>query len=290
MGAFGRSWAITKTSFAVIGKDKEMLLFPLLAGFFSLAFGAALLVPTVIVGWAEDTTGSYALAAVDYVLIFISYFVLAFIATFFNVCTVHTAKTRFEGGDATFFDSIKMSLSKIHLILAWSLLSASVGLLLRILDRVAQRSGLVGRIIIGILVSLLGMAWSIVTIFVVPAMVYEGVGPFEAIKRSTQTLRQTWGESLIRHYGLGLAQLPFIILGVLLAVGLFMGLGGLGTTGIIAATVVTAVYFVLLFLVFSVANTVFNVALYAYANGQPFELFETETLAGAFSQKQGRFS
>jgi hypothetical protein len=38
MGVWGRSWAITRTSFGLIGKDKEMIWFPLLAGFFSLLF------------------------------------------------------------------------------------------------------------------------------------------------------------------------------------------------------------------------------------------------------------
>jgi hypothetical protein len=37
---------------------------------------------------------------------------------------------RLSGGDATFFDSIKFAFSRVHLILGWSVVSATVGLFL----------------------------------------------------------------------------------------------------------------------------------------------------------------
>jgi len=104
-------------------------------------------VPTLFLDLIRHTTHGVArlhFDAVAYVLLGVSYLGLSFIATFFNVCVVYTTKTRFEGGDATFFDSIKFALSKLHLIFAWSLVSATVGLLLHALDQVAQRAGLVG--------------------------------------------------------------------------------------------------------------------------------------------------
>ncbi|RLB54929.1 MAG: hypothetical protein DRI90_19850, partial [Deltaproteobacteria bacterium] len=267
MGVFSRSWELTKMSFRVIKLDREMLLFPLLAGIFSLLFSATLLFPTILLEIIRSSGDSVALSVVDYALIFVSYLGMAFIATFFNVCVVFTTKTRFEGGDATFMDSIKFAFSKIHLIFAWSLVSATVGLLLRALDQAAQRAGTVGRILLGILSTILGMTWSIVTIFVIPAMVYDDLGPMEAIKKSTATLRRTWGESLIRHFGLGLIQFLFMLLGVALAVLLFGTLGGMGGTGLAIAIGLTVIYFLAVILIFTVANNVYNTALYAYANG-----------------------
>jgi hypothetical protein len=67
---------------------------------------------------------------VQYAIIFLTYLGLAFIATFFNVCVVYTVKIRFEGGNATFMESLKFALSKIGLIFYWSLISATVGLVL----------------------------------------------------------------------------------------------------------------------------------------------------------------
>ncbi len=279
---------LTKLSFGVIRQDKEMLLFPLLAGIFSLLFSAALLYPTIIVVLlkhhaAGGALTDAALGVADYLILFVSYLGLSFIATFFSVCVVFTTKTRFEGGDATFMDSIKYAFSKLHLIFAWSLVSATVGLILRALDQAAERSGTAGRIIIGIITSILGLVWSLITIFVIPAMVYNDLGPLDAIKRSVSTLKETWGESIVRHYGLGLIQFLFSLLGIILTVALFVLLQGFGATGPIIAISFGVIYFLGVVLVFNVANTVFNTALYAYANsGSSTGGFDESILQSAF--------
>ncbi|MFC1752585.1 DUF6159 family protein [Thermoproteota archaeon] len=288
MNVFSRSWMITKLSFGVIKKDKEMLLFPLLAGIFSILFIIAILVPTVVItlleGGSPDVFG-----VLEYVLLFVTYLILAFTATFFNVCVVYTAKKRFEGGDATFGESISFAFSRIHLIFTWSLVAATVGLLLKMIDNLAEKAGQSGKIVLKILNALLGMMWSIITIFVVPAMVYHNLGPIDAIKKSLHTLRHTWGESLIRYYGLGMVQLLFIILGVIIAVPLIFVLAAIGPMGIVVGVGIAVLYFLIVILVFSVANTVFNTALYVYADtGRIPEGFNPEVMKGAFtSQKRG---
>ncbi|MEQ9317941.1 MAG: DUF6159 family protein [Polyangiaceae bacterium] len=285
MNVFSRSWNLTKLSFEVIKQDSEMLLFPLIGGISSIVYAVALIYPTIVVNIVRETTsgaGEVALNMVDFAILFAAYMGLAFIATFFNVCVVYTTKTRFEGGDATFMDSLKFALSRLHLIFMWSVLSATVGILLHSLDRAAERAGALGGLFLGILRSILGAAWSILTIFVVPAMVYRDLGPIQAIKSSTQTLRQTWGESLVRHYGLGLMQFLFILLGVAITVAMAVGLSALGTTGYIITGVFALVYFVAVVLVFNVANAVFNTALYAWANtGEAPASFDHATLRGA---------
>ena len=285
MNVFSRSWNLTKLSFEVIKQDSEMLLFPLIGGISSIVYAVALIYPTIVVNIVRETTsgaGEVALNMVDFAILFAAYMGLAFIATFFNVCVVYTTKTRFEGGDATFMDSLKFALSRLHLIFMWSVLSATVGILLHSLDRAAERAGALGGLFLGILRSILGAAWSILTIFVVPAMVYRDLGPIQAIKSSTQTLQQTWGESLVRHYGLGLMQFLFILLGVAITVAMAVGLSALGATGYIITGVFALVYFVAVVLVFNVANAVFNTALYAWANtGEAPASFDQATLRGA---------
>jgi hypothetical protein len=272
MNAFARSWEITKMSFGVINQDKEMLVFPMLAGIFSILYAAALLFPTIIVEFIKEGSDrtfavtNTATGTLEYFLLGLTYLGISFIATFFNTCVVYTAKVRFEGGDATFMDSIKFAFSKIGLVFSWSMVAATVGLLLSAIDNAAERMGGPGKVIVSILHTILGLAWSIVTIFVVPAMVYDNLGPIEAIKKSAQTVKNTWGESLIRHYGLGFISAIFIFLGFGLAVLLFMGAAGLGPTGMVAAASITGIYFLAVILVFQCANMVFNVALYAFAN------------------------
>jgi hypothetical protein len=144
----------------------------------------------------------------------------------------------------------------------------------------------VGSILLSILRGLLATAWNVVTLFVVPAMVYQDLGPIDAIKSSMDTLRNTWGESLARHYGMGLASflftLPGILGGVLIVVAMGSGLPvGVG----VAMLAAVGLYILGVALVFNVANAVFNTALYHYATSRQVPAgFSPEVLQGAFTQ------
>jgi hypothetical protein len=282
--SLSRSWGLTKLSWSVLVADKEMLLFPLLGGLFSVLYVAALLFPTIITGLLEQE-GEMAFAALEYAILGATYIGLAFIATFFNVCTVYTTKVRFDGGDATFMQSISFALSKLHLIFMWSLLAASVGMLLRSIDHAAERAGPFGGILLSIVRSILGAAWSVLTLFVVPAMVYEGHGPVDAIKTSTRVLKKTWGESLVRHFGLGWAQSLAIFAGMLLFVPLLFLLAG-NVTALVAVGGGLVLYIIAVVLVFAVLNSVFNTALYVYAQtGSAPGEWDGDLLVSALRQK-----
>ncbi len=279
MNAFARSWEVTKLSFKVIKQDRELLLFPILSGFLSVAFLFAMLFPSVIPSFLSGNTGRI----LEYVIIGIAFFGLAVIATFFNVCTVYTAKKRFEGGNATFQESIRFAFSKIHLIVAWSLISATVGIILHVIDRIANRAGQQGRIILRILNGIFGMVWSIVTIFVVPAMVYYDLGPIEAIKKSVKTLRATWGESIIRWIGLGIVQFVCTLAGIIITLLFAFAVSGMGTPAVLAVIGLGIIYVVLVSLVFGIANMVYNTALFVYADtGRVPGSFTKDVVENAF--------
>ena len=285
MNVISRSWNIAKLTFTVIWQDKEMLLFPFFATMASILYVAAILVPSgVLQVFGEGGAVGAPWGVLEYAILFTVYLGLAFIATFFNVCVVYTTKTRFEGGDATFMDSIRFGTSKIIIIFQWSLLAATVGLALAMLERLAERLGGVGGIVVKIMRSVLGVVWSVVTLFVVPVMVYENVSPTQAVRRSKDVLKKTWGESLARAVGLGVIQFACILsvngltvaLGVLVPQGLgallVVVFGGLSSLGVI--------------LVFNVANTIFNTALYVYAStGEEPGAFDAELLVSAFKNK-----
>src|SRR5690349_23513064 len=102
MNAFSRSWMITKLTFGVINKDRELLAFALLSFLFSALFLISMVVPSVLPTLLANGFDRDSLEVYQYIILFITYFGLAFIATFFNVCVVYTAKVRFEVGNATF--------------------------------------------------------------------------------------------------------------------------------------------------------------------------------------------
>jgi hypothetical protein len=288
MNAFSRSWMITKLTFSVINKDRELLWFAVLSFVFSTIYSVAMIFPTVIPALMENGFSQETLEVYQYLILFATYFGLAFIATFFNVCVVYTTKVRFEGGNATFDESLRFAFSRIGIIVQWSLLSASVGLLLRLLHHLASYLGKVGEIIANIIISLLGLAWSIMTIFVVPVLVYEGLGPVAAVKKSAQVIKKTWGESLIKTIGLGLVQFLVFIVILFAAGALSYGLASaFGFAGLLTGIGIGILLMLLTGLIFTVASTIFNTALYVYANNNMIASgFSEEVVKGAFKQKE----
>jgi len=287
MNAFSRSWAITKLSFNVINQDRELIGFALLSFIFSTMFTIAMIFPSVLPIILANGFSAESMELYHYAMLFLTYFGLAFIATFFNVCVVYTTKVRFEGGNATFGESIRFAFSKIGIITQWSLLSASVGLLLRILHNMASRLGRVGHIVANIIISLMGMAWSIITIFVVPVLVYEGLGPIDAIKKSARVIKETWGESLIRSIGLGLIQFLVLLFIFIISAGLTYVLSvAFDFNGMLIGIGVGILLILLTGLVFAVASSIFNTALYVYANSKIVANgFNEDVVKGAFRLK-----
>ncbi len=284
MNVFARSWTVTKMSFSVVRQDPEMLLFPAISGFFSTLFSIAMLFPGFIAVWMDG--GDVGFGPLQLVTAFVSYFGLAFFATFSNVCVVHTTRTRLNGGDATFGESISFAMSRLPHILAWSAISASVGVLLRLLQNAAERSSGVGRVVAQVLQSVLGLAWTVVSLFVVPAMVYDNVGPVDGLKRSVEVLKRTWGESLIRHYGMGLMTFLGSLPGVaLIVVGMFAF--GVSATLAVALIVAGGLWIGAAVFFFGLLNAVYNVGLYHYATQghRAPPGFDPAALRGAFGQR-----
>jgi len=283
---FKRSWEIMKLSLSVLRSDKELLLYPILSIVFSIAFVVAMIIPSIlaVVGGtlAESTAAT---TVIDYVIYFLIYLGITFIATFFNVCVVYTVLSRFAGQNPTPGKAFKYAFKMFHYILMWSLVSATVGIILRAIDNFARRLGFVGKIILGIITSILGLAWSILTIFVVPVMVYERVGPIDAIKRSTLALKKTWGESLIRHFAFGGIQFLAILCGIgVLIAGIFIA-PMIGPVGMFTIVGLVILYIIIISLLLSVLTVIYNTALYAYSKtGQIPDGFSPESMQSAFLQ------
>ncbi|MCI0464887.1 MAG: DUF6159 family protein, partial [Gemmataceae bacterium] len=133
--------------------------------------------------------------------------------------------------------------------------------------------------------ALLGSAWTVLTYFVVPVLVVEKVGPFQAVQRSLALLRKAWGEALVGHMGIGL----FVFLFSLLGIGLFVVGGFLCLSVPVLGVAVLALavgYCIALMAVSSALNGIFLGALYQYAAfGEVPGGFERGTLEGAFARK-----
>ena len=90
-------------------------------------------------------------------------------------------------GDPTVKDGFRIANSRFGAIIGYALISATVGMILKALQR---QKGLVR-----IVTSILGMAWTLGhPPWVVPILAVEGIGPIAAIKQSVSLLRKTWCE------------------------------------------------------------------------------------------------
>ena len=116
--------------------------------------------------------------------------------TYFLAALVAGADVRLRGGNSNVSAAMAVANSRLHRLLPWAIVSATVSLILNQLER----QGIVGRII----ASLIGLAWSLITFLTIPILVLEDVGVVDAFKRSGVLFKKTWGENVVGQAGLGI--------------------------------------------------------------------------------------
>ena len=278
MNKISRTWSLMSACWQILRKDKEMLVFPLVSGLCCLLLLASFALPLYATGaWQPPASDADTSRQVMYYgMLFLFYVCNYFVVIFFNCAIVACATIRMGGGDPTVGDGFRAAVSRLPVIFGWALVSATVGLVLRIIE---ERSRKVGQIVAG----LLGMAWTLVSFLVVPILVVENKAPLTALKESAQLLKKTWGEQLVGNFSFGLL---FFLLGIpayaLIVLGIF---SGGGATAILCIGLAVA-YLIALALVQSALQAVFQAAIYLYArNGQVPEGFQTEFLSEAMVRR-----
>ena len=256
-----RSWDLVNACMGILKEDKSLFLFPLMSAVAMLLIVGSFAVPLYPLirrfSGNEQTLNSLA-----YIGLFLFYWVQFTIVTFFNTALVEVAMERLDGREATVGDGLRRAWDRLPIILAYAAIGATVGTLLRI---IGERVGIIGKIVVG----LVGFAWAVATSLAVPVLAAEEVGPLEAIERSVELLKKSWGEDLIGNAGIGL------VFGVFTAV---IGLCGvlLFVSALIAREVPFAVFVLLMFvvaicaiaLVQATLSAVYQAALYRYASGE----------------------
>jgi hypothetical protein len=272
-------WSLTMQSMEVLKADKELLLFPLMSGISLVLVTASFLVPVftneaLMQSLESDVTAQ---EPVFYAVLFLFYFVNYFIIMFFNAALIGCAIIRFDGRNPTLADGFRTSMQCLPQIFGWALVSATVGVILRIIE---SRSETVGKII----AALIGTAWNITTYFVLPVLVVEKVGPVEAFKRSAGIIKRTWGEALTANIGIGI--IVFILMCLACLPVVFGIMAGTETALLIGITL-TVAGIILVSLISSVLGTIITAALYEYAGYDRVpEQFDKHLLEQAFTHKE----
>ncbi len=275
--AFGdkmrNGWALAKTSFSLINENRSLLVFPLISGIVTIMIIGSFFGGTALIFGLENIfeSGGEGLPILSYVLMFLFYLVSYGVVIFFNVALIHCAIKYMNDEPTSIGDGISFSLTKIDKIFSWAVISATVGLALNMAQ---DKAGKFGDIIIG----LIGMAWSILTFFVIPVLVFEEKGVIDSVKESGAIMKKAWGESLSANFSFGL-----ISFGAFLIVGLVGFV--LFQVNIVLAIVTVLSMFLFISIVMSTVKTVFVAAAYQHVKGQPTGRFDGDVLDSVFMTK-----
>ena len=280
-----RSFQILKLCLHVLSVDKELIFFPI---FSSIAFVfVALTFAGITFGIGSfDRVAAGALNIVDLIAVFAFYVASYFVIIFFNSALVFAAHERLEGGDPNIRSGMAGASNRIITIFLWSIIAATVGLILAILSGQARERGGIMGIIGHIVVSILGAAWTLITFFVVPLIVIEHRGLADSFKTSLSMLKRTWGDQIVGNFGLGIASfLAYLVVAGITALLVFL-LSMLGDVGTAMGIGIGVLLFAAVALIFATLSGIYKAALYNFAaTGQVPMLFSDDTIRGAFRQR-----
>jgi len=279
LGQIDRSWSarvargirVAMAALRVIGKEPGLLMVPivtaLLGGLIFLGTGL-LSIDVLLHDGIGPTVGVWFLACIAF----------TFVSTIGRAIIVYRVMAYFDGRSVGNVSSFAAVTKQIGPLAGWALLSTSVGALIRSMER---RSGILG--ILAIMVMIVAqIAWSAITFFVIPVIVFEGLGPIPAIRRSAGIVRTCWGEGVVgvgvvsSILGLGVFVIGLMCVLLLASHMTILGIG-LYAMAIVAGSWLAAVTY----------PTVMTI-LYRYATtGEIPAGFELEDILASFRPRRG---
>jgi hypothetical protein len=284
--SLSQSWEFSKMSYKLIGQHKHLLIFPMVSSLAAALVTISFILPLWQTGqlaeWLTFLDEETATSAdpMMYVTAFLFYFCNYFAIVFFNSGLVACVMRIMNGQEAPVSYGMGVALKRLPQIAGWALVSAVVGVILKAIENSHKKAG-------RLISALFGAAWTAVTYFVIPVVVVDGVGPVEAFKRSTGTLKSTWGTALSGNFSMGflsfLVMLPVVL--VLFALGALMA-SLQSPIGLAAVVVLGVALLVVAMAVTGAADMVFKTFLYAHATGKsiPAEI-DTSRFDDAFRKR-----
>ena len=272
---FSRSWSLVKASAAVLRSDKELLLFPVISSFATLLVLATFAVPMFAMNLLASDFG-----LLHAVIGFAFYFCQYTVIIFFNCALVGAAMIRLDGGDPSLADGLNIAKSRLGAILGYAAIAATVGMILQAMK------GKENNVVMRMIGSGLGVAWTLATFMVVPVLVSQNIGPIDALKQSISLLKRTWGENAIGNVGIGAAFGLLMVLAIIVAVLLTIVASTLSMALAITVAVLCIMGIVLMAVFQAALSGVYSAALYRYAvDGQAPAAFAGIGLQTAFQPK-----
>jgi len=277
MERISRGWALTKQSWGVLKSDRSLVIFPMLSAIFALIAVAVIWLPTASMSGVLAGEAINEHDPVYYVAAAATAYVSTFIAVFFNVALAACAVRSLRGEDTTVGEGIRAAMQRLGPILGWTLVAATIGLVLRLLQ---DRIPLAAKIAVWIA----GAAWAVATFFVIPVLALERSGPWQSIKRSVAVVNARWGEGATGTVAISAVTVLVVVIVMVGGAACAIVLFAAGLQQLAIAVIAIAVAAVIVVSIVSSALTeIFRVAVYQYAvTGATPGAFDNALLQNAF--------
>ena len=282
IGRMRASLLLFTETFRFLWSDKEMLWVPILSGLTQLfligILTVTVLIPFGFLGEGGNTQGVQHTQRIEYLYIFVFYVISAFTIAYSQAIVTHIVYTRVRGGDATLWSGIATAGRHWITLFAWACITSTVGIILRV---IAERSS----ILVKIIVLILGSAWSVLTYFVVPAIIIDNKSALSAIGHSGTVFKRTWGETLVTNISFGLVFVLAVLALSVVMVGAVIATGG-GVAILFVCIPIILLAILICVVLSAVLDSVLRVLLYVYASEQIIPTnFNKELLESILSRK-----
>ena len=261
--------------------NKSFLLFPLI----SFTASAAVIISFVLPLFNKALSGKEPdeMGMQFYFYLFLYYLLCSFITIFFNSALIGGINLKLNGENPTLKDGLKIAFSHFKSILIYVFFSSSALIVIRIL---LEKAGWISRL--GAAVSGTVFAWYTHLIF--PAIITGDKDIFSAINSSRDTMKNKWGEKLVRRITI-IDRLSAVTFLILLAF-FYMAKSFPHSSGgffLNAGLIVCAASLLILSFTVSLLDSIYNLVLYRYASeGKSAAGFDEEVLINAFTS--GKFN
>lgn len=261
---------MTKLGIAVVRADPELMVYTLLSGILSLlAIGVGISgsIGLDVLATDPECVGEECGSELIFghmAIWFVFYLIVSIITVFWNAAIIASAYERLTAGtNPSFSYGIGQAMKCLPQIFIWGLIAGTVGLFIQILEGLANNDDSPPplRLVAGIASFIIGVAWWILTFFVVPLIVLERASVFDSMGRSPELFRGTWGEDVASHIGTGLLMTLCIFILTAISVPIMM----IGDVGPVLGLVILAVGVLFAVLFFSTVEAVNRASLFYYA-------------------------
>ena len=286
-------WRLARATRKLIMTDKKLFLYPFTMVAFALIAAVAyfFLFAGLVFGFLGLPTLSFSNLSSLSGVIFIAasalfYIIIGFISVYVTIAMYLSFKKFEEGEHIGVVESLGMAKSYSKLALEWALFYFIVLAILRMIEK---RIRGIGGAILGIVG---GMALAAATLFAIPSITENRVGPIKAAKDSYHVIYRYFGSvfggfAYVDLVSLGIVFAGFVLfivslLLILPALGLYLGIIGIAS-GIVIIVIGMVFY--------SVFSNIFRLILFDYVQGKGlpknFDATE-ETVKMAIKRRRGR--